>query len=487
MTFSLKDNHTLLVSFLLLHAVLWTLIPSIFHPNIPLDVAEITAWGKEWQLGYYKHPPLVPWLTEAAGVVFGRSGSTYFFLSQLCIVGGMLLLWQLAKYFVSERQAVFSIMLLEGVYYYNVTSIEFNHNVILLLIWPWMLLTFWLAVSTQKLRYWLVFSIAAAMGVLAKYYTLVLLLAMVLMVLSHKVYRKKTFNHIAPYLSALLFFLLLLPHGVWLLSHDFITLQYVAQRTGKESHWWHHVLYPGKFLLAQLVSILGSAIIILWGYRKCVRSLPLPKEKYLFLLWMLFAPLVITLVFSMVTGAKLRSMWGTPLWGMLGIVFFSFFHGKKEPENSKHFIKAVLCFMAIAVITHIVMLSASHHKRAHFNGYALAKTIEKKWHDISPDQPLTVIAGDGWLTGNVAFYAKSRPSVWVDLAKETSPWINSKDLKSSGVMVIWPVDDDQTMLPHAYQKVIKETGLSVEEQGEMGISWRRNKVAPVKIGWAVLH
>ena len=43
---------------------LWTLVPALTHHNLPLDVIEQTAWGAEWQLGYFKHPPMAAWLTE---------------------------------------------------------------------------------------------------------------------------------------------------------------------------------------------------------------------------------------------------------------------------------------------------------------------------------------------------------------------------------------------------------------------------------------
>ena len=44
---------------------LWTLLPGLSFSNAPLDVVENIGWGREWQWGYYKHPPLQAWLTEA--------------------------------------------------------------------------------------------------------------------------------------------------------------------------------------------------------------------------------------------------------------------------------------------------------------------------------------------------------------------------------------------------------------------------------------
>ena len=43
-------------AFLALHAVVWTVLPSLLYPNLPLDLIEALVYGREWQLGYDKLP-----------------------------------------------------------------------------------------------------------------------------------------------------------------------------------------------------------------------------------------------------------------------------------------------------------------------------------------------------------------------------------------------------------------------------------------------
>ncbi len=54
----------LVVSFAILHAVLWTfvLIKLKAAQDVHMDVAEAYAWGQKFQLGYGKHPPLAGWV-----------------------------------------------------------------------------------------------------------------------------------------------------------------------------------------------------------------------------------------------------------------------------------------------------------------------------------------------------------------------------------------------------------------------------------------
>ena len=42
--------------------VIWTALPSLIYFNLPLDVIEAMVYGREWQLGYDKLPPLPWWL-----------------------------------------------------------------------------------------------------------------------------------------------------------------------------------------------------------------------------------------------------------------------------------------------------------------------------------------------------------------------------------------------------------------------------------------
>ena len=72
---------------------LWSVLPAILAPSLPLDVVEGIIWGREWQLGYYKHPPLPSWLLDIFFHLFGHVGP--YLLSQLCIAATLFMVYQL--------------------------------------------------------------------------------------------------------------------------------------------------------------------------------------------------------------------------------------------------------------------------------------------------------------------------------------------------------------------------------------------------------
>src|SRR5262245_35396541 len=56
--FARRRPGAVLITVLAAHLVVWTVLPILTCPNLQLDLAEDLALGKEWQLGYWKHPPL---------------------------------------------------------------------------------------------------------------------------------------------------------------------------------------------------------------------------------------------------------------------------------------------------------------------------------------------------------------------------------------------------------------------------------------------
>jgi hypothetical protein len=59
------------------HLVVWTLVPALISANLQLDLVEGLALGKEWQLGYWKHPPLPWWVTDLAYRLTGQIDAVY--------------------------------------------------------------------------------------------------------------------------------------------------------------------------------------------------------------------------------------------------------------------------------------------------------------------------------------------------------------------------------------------------------------------------
>src|SRR5579885_3244707 len=100
-----------LAAVLILHVVIWSVLPALLSHNLQLDLAEDLALGKEWQLGYWKHPPLPWWLADLAYRATGDIRAVYI-LGPLSAAVCMYLVWRLGREVVGAFQALLAVLAL---------------------------------------------------------------------------------------------------------------------------------------------------------------------------------------------------------------------------------------------------------------------------------------------------------------------------------------------------------------------------------------
>src|SRR6516225_11533622 len=80
-------------AFLALHFAVWTALPTLLYANLPLDLIEALTYGREWQLGYDKLPPLPWWSVEIVYRVFGVD-TAYYALAQIVVLIAFIAVWK---------------------------------------------------------------------------------------------------------------------------------------------------------------------------------------------------------------------------------------------------------------------------------------------------------------------------------------------------------------------------------------------------------
>ncbi|MGB6316204.1 MAG: glycosyltransferase family 39 protein, partial [Pseudolabrys sp.] len=107
-----------MAAILFLHAVVWTALPSLLYANLPLDLIEALTYGREWQLGYDKLPPLPWWLVEIAYRLFGHDFA-YYLLAQIAVVAALWLIWLTARPLAGPLGALVAVLIVDGLHYLN--------------------------------------------------------------------------------------------------------------------------------------------------------------------------------------------------------------------------------------------------------------------------------------------------------------------------------------------------------------------------------
>lgn len=486
---SLNDKRKIYF-FALLHIVIWTALPTILHPNMPLDMSELVAWGNEWQWGYHKHPPLSSWITEIAMVLSNKSMLAYFLLSQLSIGITLILVWKLGKEFLDGSKAFMAAIILEGVYYYNFTSPEFNPNVLMIPLWAGAILAMWYALQTSKLRYWVLVGFISALAMLAKYYSVTLLLSFLLMLVFVKDCRVH-WKTKGPYVAFGVFLLCLLPHLLWMYQTNFSTIYYAFERSASDYRIYNHFLFPLKFFFVQLIAVLAALIVFGLAYKLegAEKKLAMQKNddafKTKFLLFCGLMPFFITLAISLILSVKLLSMWGTPLWSLVGIMLFYFLSPDQLSDRFQRlFYRGIAVVMLISVSSYVTSMTLGHHKRAHFNGQLAGEYIAKKWKEYFPTLPFSVVVGDFWLAGNVGFYSGNDASAFTDMDRQKAPWMTMDILNEKGGVIIWNAKTEGESVPSRF--VVP--GARIVQQRSLSLPWLNNSgKEPYRLGWAILE
>jgi 4-amino-4-deoxy-L-arabinose transferase-like glycosyltransferase len=408
-----KNTNKLLYIFLTIHLILWTLIPTLTNNNLPLDTIEHLAWGSNLDWGFNKHPPAVAFFLEIFYQIFGSQDWVYYLLSQIFVVIAFIFVFKFADdLFENKTLSLVSVLLLEGIYFYNFTTPEFNVNVCQLPFWSLCVYYSWKLFDKQQIRFKDCFLLGAfaAVGFLSKYLFIYLLIAINLLffyVIFIKRYKKFDFKFLV---SLEVFFILLVPHLVWLTSNNYITITYGLARTGLEnSSLLDHVIYPLIFLGKQLGLLIPFSIMSFFLINKFKFKISLKDNKLLFLIFINLVPIGLMLLTSILIGSKIRTMWMTPFYLFIGVLVVYIFQKQINLKKLNGFLSVFLILFIFSPFAYAYISFTETDKRTDYPGKEIAIKIQYAWSQ-DHKEPINVVLGDEWYAGNLSYHLRSRPT-----------------------------------------------------------------------------
>ena len=413
--FKKKNISNLFYLFLIAHLFVWTLIPSITNNNLPLDTIEALAWGSNLDWGYNKHPPVSAFFVEFFYFFFGSNDIAYYFLSQIFVIVAFYIVWIFSnEFFQNKTLSFFSVLILEGIYFYNFTTPEFNVNVCQLPFWALTVYLSWKLYMKKDSNtvIFILLGVTAAIGFLTKYLFAYLLLSVV-MIFAYEFFITKTrkidFKH---YLPIEIFFVLLVPHLIWLFQNDFVTIKYAFNRAGLVDYsFLNHLKFPIIFLIKQIGILIPFFILCYFIIKKIKIKFDIKDKKKYFILLINFLPIVLMFATSVVTGSKIRTMWMTPFYLFFGVFILSMFDIKDDEQTFKEFFKPFLILCLLSPITYGLVSLISENKRTDYRGKVEANKVLQVWQKDFTEK-INVVLGDEWHAGNISYHMEGRP-VWL--------------------------------------------------------------------------
>ena len=483
-------------SLMSIHVAIYLTVCLVTQPNMPLDMVEMLFWGQQWQLGYHKHPPLPAWITAAAWGIGGHG--LLYFVSQLTVVVTFWAVWQFAREKLSPQAALCSVFVLQGCYYCTYMINDINNTIITRPFWALAILFLYRAIvrerPSKRNTYWALAGVAIGLGMLSKYYIGILVIAMMVLPLVSSQARQQL-KTAGPWITTAVASLLFLPHFVWMYQNDFITLQYVLNRSGEsvDYAWSNHFKAPLDFLVKQLpavipVFVLATPLILNRDPENSQQPLSRSDFFHRYLVVVFAGPILIYLLLGFTTGSTIRSMWGGPLFSFLGVLLFAFFTMPKDKKKVNKILRDSVCLGAVMVIALAGrnLLGPSMRgklSKVHYPGQEIASQVNEKWNQQYA-YPLPVVCGKLFVPGCVGVYSNTKVDVYGSMSDQASPWLNVELIQERGGVIVWEIQNDSEEPPagwlERFEKV--ETLDSV-----VAFSRTFGESKPIKIGIAVVH
>jgi 4-amino-4-deoxy-L-arabinose transferase-like glycosyltransferase len=413
-----KKNISLIFNaFLLTHLIIWTLVPFFSNKNLPLDVIEALAWGSNLDWGFEKHPPLSAFFTEIFYQVFRRQDWAYYLLSQIFVILSFIVIFKLAKDFLKNQvHALLAVFLLEGIYFYNFTTPEFNVNICQIPFWALTVYYFWQSLKDDKIYNWVLLGFFAALGFLSKYLFIYLLFGMVIFfIFNLKKIKKFNFRYLIP---ITVFLLVLSPHLIWLVDNEYKTITYGLKRTGFEDYnFLNHIVFPLKFASKQIVILIPFFILLSLIVSKFKFKFKRNDKKLVYLASVTLVPILLMLLTSLIFGMTIRSMWMTPFYLFFGLLSIYIFESKINLNHIKKFMVIFLFIFILSPVAYLYVSLSKNNKRTDFPGKEIARLVQVRW-DKNFNNKIAIVVGDEWLGGNLSYHLQSRPRWFNNLSPE---------------------------------------------------------------------
>jgi Dolichyl-phosphate-mannose-protein mannosyltransferase len=478
------------------HLVVWTALPFLLQNNLELDLVEDLALGKEWQLGYWKHPPLPWWIADAAYRLLGDVRVVYL-LGPLAAVACMYVVWRLAREVVAPEMALTAVLALEGIHYFNFSVMKFAHDQCQLPFWA---LTGWLVyrgLAGGRMVDWALAGLCLALAFWSKYAAFALAATIGIFLLADPTARQ-SWRTPGPYVMAVAFAIAIAPQAWWLVTTGFQPFRYVDARAVAASHWYDFVVFPLRWTGGQVLALIPAAVLIaaLYGGRprhaasvastgeNSASDLAAGSFARRYVTALAIGPFLLTTLVALPLGRLPVTLWGYPLWSFAPLAAVMWLGPQQDRRGQLRFAAAFLAvFLAFpvgyAADALFAPLFGDRPRAMEFSGRMMAQTITAEWR-AATGSPLVYAGGTQFAANNMAVYSPDRPHVVVETELARSAWIDPDDLRRRGLVIVWERNLSRDM-PDAMRANFPDA----EFRGVLDVP-RRTLVprSPVGIGYA---
>ena len=251
-------------------------------------------------------------------------------------------------------------------------------------------------------------------GFLSKYLFIYLGLAIDIFII-YMIYKNKFKFNFKPFISIIPFFIVLLPHLIWLTENNYVTITYGFHRAGAEDpDILNHIKHPLIFLGKQIGILIPFFLMLFFLVNKFKSKINFKDNKLLFLLAVNIVPIALVFLTSIILGVKIRTMWMTPFYLFFGVLAIYIFQKQINLKKLNNFFITFIILFIISQFSYAYVSISQTDKQTDYPGRKIAEEVKKIWLlNSAPDilSFVNYVGFDEWHAGNLSYHLKTRPIV----------------------------------------------------------------------------
>ncbi len=433
-------------------------VPGFIHH----DTSEAVMWGHSgWAAGFWKHPPLLPWITRAWSYLLPLSAFSLALLTALNMTACAFFVWSIARMSptgevdrkddATGKIGLLAIGLLVVVPFASVMAIKLNHNTILISLWPLTVLTLLRAIDRPTFLRGVLFGLAAAAAVLAKYYSLLLLAGCIAASFAMPARAWSFYQRPAPYAAFATFLLAMAPHLAWMLDRASTPLGYAFKAGASNPVSATRGPAMALTFAMQAPLLLLPMLLVAWliwrshqpvAVKHGSTSIGHRHERALVLLAVV--PYVLTIILVFVFHLRGAVAWAMPLFVCLPAAIAA--RIGTFPERLSR-IAPCLALAAVVIAVIAGQIGARIGVARGVDGISeprreIAEAATALWHATQPG-PLPIVAGDQRLASAAVIFSPDHPQGWPSFSLAQAPWIDPVLAKRDGFIGLCRTADTQ--------------------------------------------
>jgi 4-amino-4-deoxy-L-arabinose transferase-like glycosyltransferase len=349
--------HLTLLLYVLTLVAAWVSIALVVDVQPEGDNLEQLAWARQLAWGFDKHPPLPTMMLWVAERVLPPGVPLTYVMGGLQVAVMLWLAWAIAALTLDRRRAALALLFVSCITYYTNRMHYYNHNTALLVACALSVYCVWRAAQSASAAWSLVLGAAWGLGLLSKYQMVVAIacnLAFLSVSTTLRFPQRLKVSAIAVIGCAIL----ITPHALWLIAHDFPSFHYAAKFVGAHMPWSQRPANIAGFLADQALRLLPVAVLLAILVRIAGRdrpsrelaTVPLATSPAVTRLVAIhtWGPFILMSALSLLFGVDLETHWGTAFLWMTPLWFLSTSPGR-----------ALLRLSDATILTGVVALQAT--------------------------------------------------------------------------------------------------------------------------------